>query len=129
MMTYPTFEERFDYLTVRAGVADQTFGGERWLNQDFYRSYEWKDVRDFVITRDLGCDLASPGQEIFDRILVHHMNPMRIEDLVESNPDILNPEYLITTCHNTHNAIHYGDATLLPKPVVVRTPGDTTPWK
>lgn len=113
---------------MRAGVADQTFGGERWLNQDFYRSYEWKDVRDFVITRDLGRDLGSEDHEIFDRILVHHMNPMRIEDLVEFNSDILNPEYLITTCHNTHNAIHYGDATLLPKPVVIRAPGDTTLW-
>lgn len=128
LIQYSSFEDRFEYLKVRAGVADQTFGGERWLNQDFYRSREWRDVRDFVITRDLGCDLGNRDHEIFERILVHHMNPMQIEDLTGYNPDILNPEYLITTCHNTHNAIHYGDASLLPKPMVVRSHGDTTPW-
>jgi len=124
-----SFEQRFEYLSIRAGVGDATFGGERWLNQDFYRSYQWKEIRDFVITRDLGCDLASQDHVIYDRLIVHHMNPIRIEDIVDFNEDILNPEYLITTCHNTHNAIHYGDASLLPKPMVVRGPGDTTPWR
>lgn len=129
LIQFSAFEDRFDYLRVKAGVGDQTFGGERWLNQEFYRSSEWKDVRDFVITRDSGCDLAVRDHELFDRLIVHHMNPMQIEDIVEFNANILDPEYLITTCHNTHNAIHYGDASLLPKPMVVRSPGDTTPWK
>lgn len=129
LLQYSTFEDRFEYLKVRAGVGDQTFGGERWLNQDFYRSYQWKDVRDFVITRDLGNDLASFDHTIYDRLIVHHMNPIRIEDIVDFNEDILDPEYLITTCHNTHNAIHYGDASLLPKPMIVRSSGDTTPWR
>lgn len=129
LIQYAAFEDRFEYLSVKADVAGQTFGGERWLNQGFYRSYEWKEVRDFVITRDLGCDLASAEHIVYDRIVVHHMNPIRIEDIVDFNADILDPEYLITTCHNTHNAIHYGDVSLLPKPMVVRGPGDTTPWR
>lgn len=129
LLQHSTFEDRFEYLRVRAGVGDPTFGGERWLNQDFYRSYEWKEIRELVITRDLGCDLADRDHEIFDRLIVHHMNPMTIEDVVDGNPDILNPEYLITTSHNTHNAIHFGDASLLPQPLVVRSPGDTTPWR
>lgn len=129
MMQYSSFEDRFEYLRLDGGVGDQTFGGERWLNQNFYRSYEWKEVRDFVITRDAGCDLASPEHILHERLVVHHMNPIQIGDLVDYNEDILNPEYLITTCHNTHNAIHYGDASLLPQPMVVRSPGDTTPWR
>jgi len=129
LIRIPSFEERYEYLQLSSSVGDQTFGGERWLNQDFYRSYEWKDVRDFCITRDLGRDLAHLEQELHGRLVVHHMNPIRIKDIVEGSADILNPEYLITTCHNTHNAIHYGDAKLLTQPMVVRGPGDTTPWR
>ena len=129
LLTMSSFEDRFEYLSVRAGVGDSTFGGERWLNQNFYRSYQWKEVRDFVITRDIGNDLGCPDHVIYDRLIVHHMNPIQIDDITDFNEDILNPEYLVTTCHNTHNAIHYGDASLLPKPMVVRSPGDTIPWR
>lgn len=128
MLQFSTFEERYDYLRLRASVGEKTFGFDRWLNQGFYRSAEWKHIRDVVIVRDEGLDLGMYGHEIFDRIIIHHMNPIRIEDLNESDPDILDPEFLITTCHNTHNAIHYGDASLLPKPMVERRPGDTRLW-
>lgn len=124
-----TYEERFDYLQLRGKVGGETFGFERWINQRFYRSTQWKQVRNHVIARDLGNDLGSEGFPIFDRIIIHHMNPMTPEDIVDGNPDILNPEYLITTNHNTHNAIHYGDKTLLPGIALERTPGDTTLWR
>lgn len=120
--------DRYEYLRLRASVGDITFGHERWFNQQFYRSREWKRARDIVITRDLGRDLGIIGQEIYDQIFVHHMNPITMEDLESGDPDIFDPEYLITTCHNTHNAIHYGDETLLPKPFVERFPGDTRLW-
>lgn len=123
-----TFEERFDYLKLHAGVGEKTFGFERYLNQQFYRSREWKDARDFVIVRDSGLDLGIDGYEIYDRILIHHMNPMRSEDLIHGNEDVVNPEYLITTTHQTHNAIHYGDKSLLPLALVERRPGDTRLW-
>lgn len=123
-----TFEERFEYLAVRGEVGKATFGFERYLNQKFYRSREWRLVRHEVITRDLGCDLAFPDHEIHDRVIIHHMNPMRVVDVKDGVDDILNPEYLITTTHQTHNAIHYGDASLLPKPIVERQPGDTRLW-
>lgn len=123
-----TFDERFDYLALRGKVGEITFGYERYINQEFYRSREWKLCRDEVIARDLGCDLGIEGWEIFDRPIVHHMNPMVAADIVHSNDDILNPEYLITVTHKTHNAIHYGDASLLAKPLVERRPGDTKLW-
>ena len=123
------YYERFRYLSLRGVVGDRTFGSERWINQDFYRSREWKQARRDTIARDLGCDLGIEGYEIFSNIHVHHMNPMVAEDIVDFNPDILNPEYLITVTQNTHNAIHYGDESLLPTPVVDRRPGDTTLWK
>lgn len=124
-----TFEERFEYLQLRGFVGDPTFGHERWMNQQFYRSRQWKIVRDHVIARDLGNDLGVEGHSIFDKIIIHHMNPMRPEDIVHGNMDILDPEFLITTNHNTHNAIHYGDKNLLPGIVVERRPNDTIPWK
>lgn len=123
-----TFIERFDYLSLKGVVGESTFGFERHRNQKFYRSKEWRTVRDEVITRDLGNDLGIPGFEIYDRIIIHHMNPMIVADLVRFNEDILNPEYLISVTHNTHNAIHYGDASLLNLPMVERRPGDTQLW-
>lgn len=123
-----TFEERYDYLQLKGSVGQATFGFERYLNQRFYTSTQWRQVRNQVITRDLGLDLGSTGYEIFDRIIIHHMNPMTPEHIEHGDPDILNPEYLITTCHATHNAIHYGDVSLLVKPLVERRPGDTRLW-
>jgi len=123
-----TFEERYRYLQLRGQVGDPTFGFDRYLNQRFYTSKEWRDVRNFVIARDEGLDLGVPGYEIFDKIIIHHMNPMVAEDIVHGNDDILDPEFLITTTHQTHNAIHYGDENLLAKPLVERRPGDTRLW-
>lgn len=123
-----TFEERFDYLSL-AGVAfDRTFGSSRWLNQMYYSSAAWRSVRQRVILRDNGCDLGIEGHEIRHGLLVHHMEPMTVEDVVNREPWIFDPEFLITTSHRTHNAIHYGDRSLLPRPVVARTPGDTKLW-
>lgn len=123
-----TFEDRFDYLSLRGVVGESTFGFERHRNQKFYRSREWRIVRDEVITRDYGCDLGIPGFDINDRILIHHMNPMVVSDLIHGNEDILDPEYLISVSHRTHNAIHYGDRSILALPVVERRPGDTLLW-
>lgn len=128
LIQIPTFEERFQYLSLRSQVGFATFGYERYLNQRFYRSAEWRQIREKVIARDLGRDLAIEGYEIFDRIAIHHMNPMSIEDVDSGNPDILEPEYLITTSHKTHNAIHYGDISSLDKPYEPRRPGDTKLW-
>lgn len=111
-------------------IGKETFGFDRFINQDFYnRSKEWKKVRDFVIVRDNGCDLGIEGQEIFDRLIVHHMNPLRPEDFFDRSDFLLNPEYLITTCHSTHNAIHYGNEELLIKDPVPRFKNDTCPWR
>lgn len=123
-----TLEERFEYLKLRGQVGRDTFGFDRYLNQEFYASWEWKQARNDVIARDLGCDMGLDGYEIFDRVYVHHMNPMTVKDITEFNEEILNPEYLICVTHRTHNAIHYGDANLLPRPPVERRPGDTKLW-
>lgn len=128
LIQIPTFEERYRYLQLRGEVGYATFGFDRYMNQQFYRSREWRQLRQFVIARDHGCDLAVDGYEIFDRIYVHHMNPMSVEDVQHGNQEILNPEVLISTTHNTHNAIHYGDESLLPRPHVDRQPGDTKLW-
>ena len=124
----PTFEERYDYLKLDGSVGRETFGFDRYINQRFYTSKEWRDIRHHVITRDLGLDLGAEGYEINSRILIHHMNPIVVDDILHKNDDILDPEFLITTCHNTHNAIHYGDSSLLPKPLVERSRGDTKLW-
>lgn len=124
----PTFEERYEYLRLGGSVGHDTFGFDRYLNQNFYQSYEWKQVRNYVIARDRGCDLGIEGHEIYSELLVHHMNPMTAEDIIHGEEWILDPEYLITTTHDTHNAIHYGNASLLPKPYVGRSPGDTRLW-
>ena len=124
----PKFEERFDYLKLNGSVGRETFGFDRYINQRFYTSKEWRDIRHYVIARDLGLDLGAEGYEINSRILIHHMNPIVVDDILHKNDDILDPEFLITTCHNTHNAIHYGDSSLLPKPLVERSRGDTRLW-
>ena len=124
----PTFEERFEYLKLNGSVGRETFGFDRYINQRFYTSKEWRDIRHYVITRDLGLDLGVEGYEINSRILIHHVNPIVVDDILHKNDDILDPEFLITTCHNTHNAIHYGDSSLLPKPLVERSRGDTKLW-
>ena len=129
LITLPTFEERFNYLKLKGQVGKDTFGFDRWLNQIFYRDPEWKSVRDYVIVRDNGCDLGVDGYEINGRILVHHMNPISKEDILERSKYLLDPEFLISTVHNTHNAIHYGDEDLLIKTPIERTKNDTCPWK
>lgn len=124
------YYDRFEYLSLRGRVGECTFGSARGDNQDFYRSREWRIARRNTIARDMGCDMGVEGYEIFSDIHVHHMNPIVPEDLGENfNPDILNPEFLISVTQATHNAIHYGNVSLLPSPVVERRPGDTTLWK
>jgi hypothetical protein len=123
-----TFEERYRYLKLSGILGERTFGFDRWINQRFYRSQEWKTVRDQVITRDNGCDLGIPGYEIYSGLLVHHMNPMSVEDLEHGSDWVLDPNFLITTSLRTHNAIHYGDESLLPRGPVIRKLGDTTLW-
>lgn len=123
-----TFEERYRYLALNGVVGSPTFGSERYMNQRFYRSAQWQQMRDYVIVRDNGCDLGIPHREIHDRIYIHHLNPMTVRDLTEGTEAILDPEFLIATTHITHNAIHYGDESLLPKIYVPREPGDTRLW-
>jgi len=128
LLSYETFEERFRYLSLGGEVGADTFGFDRYLNQSFYASREWKRIRQQVIARDEGRDLALPGHEIYDRIYVHHMNPMTPDDIKHGNDDILDPDFLICVTHQTHNAIHYGDERALPRPFVERRPGDTKLW-
>ena len=122
------FTERFRYLSLRGSVGSSTFGYDRWLNQRFYTSREWRQLREHVIVRDNGCDLGVEGYEIHDKILVHHMNPMIAEDLIAGEEALMDPNFLITTTHRTHNAIHYGDEKLLPRVHVPRERGDTKLW-
>lgn len=130
LIKLPTFEERFRYLKLDGKIGSDTFGFERYLNQILYHMREWKDIRRKVIVRDEGCDLAIPDREIFGQVMVHHMNPITIEDVEEHNPDIFDPEFLITVSKTTHNAIHYGDESLLfPSEPIIRTKGDTCPWR
>ena len=126
----PTYLERFRYAKIGDGpaVGEETFGWKRYLNQNFYASREWKRIRNEVITRDLGLDLACDGYEIHGRILVHHLNPIRPEDIVKMSDLVFNPEYLICVSKRTHDAIHYGDESLLWTDPIVRTPGDTMLW-
>lgn len=122
------FNTRYIYLQLSGVVGASTFGFDRHINQHFYRSTEWRQIRQEVIARDEGMDLGVPGYEIYDRIIIHHMNPMTANDIEHGASDILNPEYLISTTHKTHNAIHYGDESLLARPLVERRPGDTRLW-
>lgn len=128
LLTISTFEERYKYLALRGEVGRSTFGFDRYLNQDFYRSREWRTARRLVIIRDNGCDMGLDGYEIHDGLYVHHMNPMTAGDIVSGDDTILDPDFLITVTHGTHNAIHYGDENLLPRPLVERMPGDTQLW-
>lgn len=123
------FEERYRYLKLSGSVGESTFGFDRYINQAFYRSSTWKQIRNHVIARDSGLDLGVAGYEIFDRIIVHHMNPMVADEIEEADPSILDPEFLITTTHKTHNAIHYGDEKLLGSGMAIRRPGDTLLWR
>ncbi len=124
-----TFEERYRYLQLDGVIGKETFGFDRFLNQDFYRSQEWKRIRDLVITRDNGCDLGVEDRIVYGKIFIHHMNPILPEDIVSGSDFLLNPEYLITTTLNTHNAIHYGDESLLMTVPVERSRNDTCPWR
>lgn len=125
---YSTFEDRFEYLRLFGDVGRSTFGFDRYINQKFYTSYEWKEARRRVIIRDQGCDLGIPGYEINGALFIHHMNPMTIDDIVHGESWIFDQEYLISTTQKTHNAIHFGDESLLPKVVVARSPNDTKLW-
>lgn len=130
LLTIPTFEERFEYLKLEGSVGADTFGYDRYLNQILYRSSEWRKFRNEIIVRDNGCDLAFPGFEIYgQKILIHHINPITVEDVVHRSSKVFDPNNVITTVLNTHNAIHYGDADLLTTGPVERTPNDTCPWK
>lgn len=123
-----TFEDRFAYLRLHGDVGVDTFGSDRYINQRFYKSPEWLRARDQAIARDLGCDLGMVGYEIYEKILVHHMNPITVEDIDEGIPEIFDPEFLITTTQMTHNAIHYGRSTNSPRIFKERKPGDTVLW-
>lgn len=123
-----TFEERYEYLKLGGSVGLSTFGFDRWVNQRFYKSREWELVKNYVITRDNGCDLGVPGYEIYSGLIVHHMNPIVLEEIMHGDESLVNPEYLVTTSLQTHNAIHYGDESLLPRGPIVRERGDTTLW-
>lgn len=129
LRTLSTFEERYNYLRLRGKVGQDTFGFDRVFNQMFYSSKEWKSVRDIVIIRDNGCDLGVEGYEIYGRIIIHHMNPISLDDIRNQSDFLMNPEYLIATTHTTHNAIHYGDEGLLRKAPIERRRNDTCPWK
>lgn len=129
LILLPTFEERYRYLQLNGAVGRETFGFDRYLNQVFYRSQRWKSVRNKVILRDNGCDLGIEGRNIYGRVLIHHMNPLTLQDIENESDMLLNPEYLICTTHNTHNAIHYGDESLLILDPIERAANDTCPWK
>ena len=129
LIKLPTFEERFEYLKLDGRVGKETFGWDRIFNQSFYHSPEWKALRRDVIIRDNGCDLGIEDREIFDKIIVHHINPLTKEQLLNLDPCIFDMENLISCSHNTHNAIHYGDKSLLPQDPIERRPFDTCPWR
>lgn len=129
LIQLPTFEERFRYLKLQGTVGKETFGFDRYLNQALYCSEEWKRTRNRVIARDNGCDLGIEGREIFNRILIHHINPITKEDVIDRNPIIFDLNNLIATTHKTHLAIHYGDESLLITSPIIRTPNDTCPWR
>ena len=130
LITLPTFEDRYEYLKLNGKIGEETFGLDRYINQHLYqRSQKWKSIRDKVIIRDNGCDLSMEGYEIWGKIIIHHMNPITIEDIERESDFVFNPEYLISTSLNTHNAIHYGDENLLIKAPIERTKYDTCPWR
>ena len=129
LILLPTFEERFEYLKLSGKVGEETFGFNRYLNQTFYKSKEWRRVRDYVIVRDNGCDLGIVGREIQGMVFIHHINPITIDDVKNNIEVCLDPEFLICTTDNTHKAIHYGDSGLLVLAPTERKPNDTIPWR
>ena len=129
LITIPTFEERFEYLQLKGSVGKDTFGYDRYLNQVLYRSPEWKRLRNQIIIRDGGCDLACDGYDIYDKVLIHHLNPITVEDVLTRSRKVFDPDNLVCVSHNTHNAIHYGDMDLLVTGPIIRTKNDTCPWR
>ena len=129
VIALPTFEDRFNYLQLKGRVGQETFGYDRYLNQILYNSYEWRKFRREIIVRDNGCDLACEGHDINDKALIHHINPIRVEDIINRNPIVFDPKNVITTILSTHNAIHYGDENLLIISPIERRQNDTCPWK
>lgn len=129
LIALPSFEERYLYLKMEGTVGTETFGFDRHINQKFYKSLAWKKIRDEVIIRDNGCDLAINDRIIYGKILIHHMNPINGKDILNLTDILLNPEYLICVSHDTHNAIHYGNEKILAKKPIIRTKNDTCPWK
>ena len=129
LISFATFEDRFNYLKLSGAVGDETFGSRRWVNQIFYKSPEWLSFRDRVIRRDNGCDLGIEGREIFGPIIIHHINPITLDDIVERDPKVFDMNNVISTMHSTHNAIHYGDVNNLILDPVERKANDTCPWR
>jgi len=129
LITFKTFEERYNYLRLVGKVGEETFGYDRYVNQMFYRSREWKRIRDIIILRDNGCDLGVEGYDIHDKVLIHHMNPISVDDVKFASDFLMNPRYLITVSFNTHQAIHYGTQLNLLTNPIERRPNDTSPWK
>ena len=129
LITIPTFEERFEYLQLKGSVGKDTFGYDRHLNQVLYRSPEWKRLRNQIIIRDDGCDLACDGYDVYGKVLIHHLNPITVEDVLARSRKVFDPDNLVCVSHNTHNAIHYGDVDLLVTGPIIRTKNDTCPWR
>ena len=129
LITIPTFEERFEYLQLKGSVGKDTFGYDRYLNQVLYRSPEWKRLRNQIIIRDGGCDLACDGYDVYGKVLIHHLNPITVEDVLARSRKVFDPDNLVCVSHNTHNAIHYGDMDLLVTVPIIRTKNDTCPWR
>lgn len=129
LQSIDSFEGRYEYLKLNGIVGEETFGFDRYLNQIFYKSREWLSIRDYVISRDLGCDLGIDDRKIYGRILIHHMNPITTNDIANRSDILLNPEYLISTSKNTHDAIHYSNASILAKDPIERRKNDTCPWR
>lgn len=129
LITIPTFEERFEYLQLKGLVGKDTFGYDRYLNQVLYRSPEWKRLRNQIIIRDAGCDLACDGYDVYGKVLIHHLNPITVEDVLARSRKVFDPDNLVCVSHSTHNAIHYGDVDLLVTGPIIRTKNDTCPWR
>ena len=129
LITIPTFEERFEYLQLKGSVGKDTFGYDRYLNQVLYRSPEWKRLRNQIIIRDGGCDLACDGYDIYGKVLIHHLNPITVEDVLTRSRKVFDLDNLFCVSHSTHNAIHYGDVDLLVTGPIIRTKNDTCPWR
>ena len=129
LILLPTILDRFEYLRIKGNVGDPTFGFDRFINQDFYQSREWRQVRMKVIARDEGCDLGVPEYPIGGKVIIHHINPITAEDIENASDLLFDMDNLICVSESTHNAIHFGDETLLPAEPIIRTPGDTCPWR